>query len=74
MKRISAHGVLRGVVSAIRGRNRTEPVRFENCFNQIHAPSQVIARGHTEYDDGVIVFKTEGSHGLWSRFHWSVSD
>lgn len=71
-KRVDVQGILRGVVTAIRGRNREEPVRFENCFNQIHAPTQVIARGDCEYDDSEIVFRNHGSHALWSRFRWSV--
>jgi hypothetical protein len=32
----------------------------------------VIASGDSEYDDGVISFRNEGTHGLWSDFHWSV--
>jgi hypothetical protein len=71
-KRISVAGLLRGVVRAIRGRDRDQPVSFENIFNQIHAPTQVIASGDAEYDDGVISFRNEGTHGLWSDFHWSV--
>ncbi len=59
-------------VTAIRGRDRDRPVSFENIFNQIHAPTQVIASGDSEYDDGVISFRNEGTHGLWSDFHWSV--
>jgi hypothetical protein len=73
-KRISVAGLLRGVVTAIRGEDRDQPVRFENIFNQIHAPVQVIARGDSEYDDGVISFRNEGTHGLWSGFHWSVEE
>jgi len=48
-------------------------VLFENCFNQIHAPTQVIALGESEYDDGVVSFRTRGSHGLFSNFEWTVS-
>ena len=35
-------GLLQSVVQTIRGRDRSEPVRFENIFNQIHNPSQVL--------------------------------
>ena len=45
---------------------------FENIFNQIHAPSQVIAAGSTTYDDGTIVLKTDKTHGLYSNFSWVV--
>lgn len=72
-KRVSSAGLLRGIVTAIRGRDRDRPVSFENMFNQIHAPTQVIARGDSEYDDGTISFRNEGTHGLWSAFHWAVA-
>jgi hypothetical protein len=71
-KRARIPGVLEGVVSAIRGRDRAQPVTFENIFNQIHAASQVIATGTTQYDDGVIKVSTDKTHGLYSRFDWAV--
>ena len=71
-KSVTVRGVLEGAVEAIRGRNRAEPVTFENIYNQIHDTSQVIARGTTRYDDGEIVIANEGTHGLWSRFRWSA--
>ena len=70
-KSVTVKGLLSGAVEAIRGRNRAEPVTFENIYNQIHDTSQVIARGSTRYDDGEIVIANEGTHGLWSRFRWS---
>ena len=69
-KRISIPGLLEAAVSAIRGRDREQPVTFENIYNQIHDPHQVIARGDTRFDDGAIVIATEGTHGLWSTFEW----
>jgi hypothetical protein len=60
-------------VVPIRGRDRTQPVVFENIFNQIHAPTQVVATGTTRYDDGVIRVGTDKTHGLYSRFEWTVS-
>lgn len=71
-KSVTVKGVLEGAVEAIRGRNRAEPVTFENIYNQIHDTTQVIARGSTRYDDGEIVISNEGTHGLWSRFRWSA--
>jgi hypothetical protein len=65
-------GLLETTVTNIRGRDRSQPVRFENIFNQIHAPEQVLATGVTRYDDGVIVIANEKTHGLHSRFDWSV--
>ncbi|HWP37214.1 MAG TPA: DUF1326 domain-containing protein [Gemmatimonadales bacterium] len=72
-KRLEIAGLLASTLEAIRGRDRSQPVTFENMFNQIHAPSQVIARGSTRYDDGTIVVVTDKSHGLWSRFDWAVT-
>lgn len=69
-KTVRVAGILRGAIQAIRGRNRNEPVRFVNIYNQIHNSTQVIARGSTECDDGDFVFRTEDTHGLWSRFRW----
>ena len=69
-KRVGIPGVLEAAVEAIRGRDRSRPVVFENIYNQIHAPHQVIARGSTRYDDGDVLIRTEGTHGLWSRFEW----
>ena len=70
-KRATIRGLLDSVVTQIRGRDRSQPVRFENIFNQIHASSQVLALGTTTYDDGVIRIRTEGTHGLFSTFDWS---
>jgi hypothetical protein len=71
-KRVSIGDRLKGFVTQIRGRDRSKPVVFENCFNQIHAPTQVLAQGDTDYDDGVIVVHNTGTHGLWSTFEWKV--
>ncbi len=66
-------GLFEAVLTNIRGRDRTRPVMFENIFNQIHAPAQVIASGTTTYDDGVIRYSNTGTHGLHSRFDWKVA-
>ena len=72
-KKVGIPGVLESLVEAIRGRDRAEPVTFENIFNQIHSSSQVIAFGDSHYDDGTIRFENERTHGLWSQFDWRVS-
>lgn len=72
-KRIEVEGILDSTLEAIRGRDRERFVTFENMFNQVHAPSQVIARGTSRYDDGTISVTTDGTHGLWSDFRWEVS-
>lgn len=66
-------GVLTTSVTNIRGRDRSAPVMFENIFNQIHGASQVIATGSSHYDDGEIRFDTDKTHGLHSRFEWTVT-
>jgi hypothetical protein len=74
VKRASIVDRLKTVVTQIRGRDKSKPVLFENIFNQIHAPTQVIALGESEYDDGVVKFRTKESHGLFSQFEWRVTD
>ncbi len=73
-KRVVVEGVLDASVEAIRGKDRADTVRIENMFNQIHASSQVVARGSTAYDDGEIRVVTENTHGLFSNFDWSAAD
>jgi hypothetical protein len=70
-KRVVVEGLLDGSIEAIRGRDRSKTVTFENMFNQIHAPSQVIATGSASYSDGTIVFDTRKTHALYSSFDWS---
>ncbi len=72
-KRVSVRDVLDGQVEAIRGRDRDLRVTFDNMYNQVHAPTQVIAMGTSRYDDGRISMQTEGSHALWSDFDWAVT-
>ena len=72
-KRVGITGLLEGAITNIRGRDRTSPVRFENIFNQIHAPSQVIAKGGTDCEIGEIVVHNNGTHGLHSKFEWIVN-
>jgi hypothetical protein len=67
-------GLFESAVTPIRGRDRSKPVLFENIFNQIHAPRQVLALGTTEYDDGVIRISTAKTHGLYSNFEWRVEN
>lgn len=72
-KRASIVERLKSVVTQIRGRDRSKPVLFENIFNQIHAPTQVVALGDASYDDGAIRFVNAGTHGLFSNFEWTVA-
>jgi hypothetical protein len=71
-KRVSIASRLKSIVTQIRGRDKSKPVLFENMFNQIHAPQQVLALGDTTYDDGAITLATAGTHGLFSAFDWAV--
>lgn len=71
-KKARIPGLLEAAITQIRGRDRAQPVLFQNIFNQIHAPTQVLATGVTQYDDGVIKFSNEKTHGLYSNFDWAV--
>ncbi len=71
-KKARVTGLFEGIVTAIRGRDRSKPVTFDNIFNQIHASSQVIAQGSSTYDDGVLRYHNTGTHGLYSTFEWKV--
>lgn len=71
-KRVRVEGLMDARVEAIKGRDKSREVTFENMFNQIHPPSQVLALGSTTFDDGVIRIGTESSHALYSRFEWRV--
>jgi hypothetical protein len=71
-KKARIAGLLETAISQIRGRDRSKPVVFENIFNQIHAPTQVLAIGSTTYDDGVIRIHTDKTHALHSNFEWRV--
>jgi hypothetical protein len=71
-KKARIAGLLETAISQIRGRDRSKPVLFENIFNQIHAPTQVLATGSTTYDDGVIRIDTTKTHALHSQFEWRV--
>lgn len=73
VKRVTIADRLKAVVTEIRGRDKSQPVVFENIFNQIHAPRQVLALGDTEYRDDAIVISNAGSHGLFSNFEWTVT-
>jgi hypothetical protein len=72
VKRARIKDLFDAVVAPIRGRDRSRPVMFDNIFNQIHAPSQVLATGTTQYDDGVITIANVNTHGLYSHFEWVV--
>jgi len=71
-KKARIPGLLEAVITHIRGKDRSKPVKFENIFNQIHASTQVLAIGNTEYNDGVIKIRNEKTHGLYSHFEWVV--
>lgn len=72
-KRIRVDGILESTLEAIRGRDRSKPVTLENIYNQIHATTQVVARGTSSLDGSVVAVTTNQTHGLWSDFHWAVS-
>ena len=74
VKRVRVGSLLAASVEDIRGRDRELPVTFQNMFNQIHAPTQTIARGETRGHIGGIRLRNAGTHGLHSRFEWRVGE
>lgn len=74
VKRVRVGRLLDASVEDIRGWDRDLPVTFRNMFNQIHAPTQTIARGATRGDIGGIRLRNDGTHGLHSRFEWRVGE
>jgi len=72
-KRMHVEGLFDMAVEAIRGKDKTREVLLENAFNQIHAPTQVLALGQSRLSDPEFRFEMEGSHALYSRFSWEVA-
>lgn len=72
-KRVSVEGLVDSSIEAIKGRVKGSPVTLENMFNQIHASSQVVARGSTTYTSSLLPFKITNTHGLYSTFNWEVA-
>jgi hypothetical protein len=70
VKRVRVDGVLECTIEALRGKDREKEVLLENMFNQIHAPTQVLASGNSRVEDRGFSFRTEGTHALYSRFVW----
>lgn len=70
-KRVRVAGLIESTIERIKGRNRAEPVRLSNMFNQIHAPEQELALGTSSCS--TIGLQTEGSHALSSYFSWRVA-
>jgi hypothetical protein len=71
-KRMWADGLFDTSIEAIRGKDKTQEAVLSNVFNQIHAPTQVLALGKTRCTDGRLPFTTEGTHALSSRFSWKA--
>jgi len=72
-KRVAVDGILDSTITGLKGRDRSRPVSFQNMYNQIHPPEQMIATGDARYDDGTIRFDNRGTHGLYSHFEWRVT-
>ena len=72
-KRVAIDGILESTITELKGRDRSRPVLFNNMYNQIHPPEQVIATGNARYDDGAIRFDNDNTHGLYSHFKWRVT-
>ena len=72
-KRVTIPEVLESEVVELKGRDRSRPVSFQNMYNQIHPPEQMVGMGSSTYDDGTIRFDNRDTHGLYSHFEWSVT-
>lgn len=64
-------GIFEASVKPIKGADKINPVRLENIHNQVHGPSQVLARGTSSFDAGAYVLEVEGTHAICSEFSWS---
>ena len=71
-KRMWAEGLFDTSIEAIRGKDKTQEAVLANVFNQIHAPTQVLALGKTRCTDRRLPFTTEDTHALYSEFSWKA--
>ena len=69
-KSMRIEGLLETVVEAIRSDDKVGEVRLENVHNQIHASSQALALGTTQFEDRGMALDSEGTHAIYSNFHW----
>lgn len=70
-KKMWVEGLFDTSVESIKGRDRDREVLFENMFNQIHAPTQIIASGSTRNAGAEFPLSMAGTHALYSRFSWA---
>ncbi len=70
-KALRIDGIVETAIEAIKGADRGREALLENVFNQIHAPTQVLALGTTRYGDRGLSLTTAGTHALFSRFSWA---
>ena len=71
-KKLHIAGLIESTIEALKGHDRSAPVRLTNMFNQIHAPEQELALGTSSCSE--IGLQTKGSHALASKFSWRVDD
>lgn len=69
-KTMRIEGMMETTVEAIRSHDKVGEVRLENVHNQIHAPSQALALGTTQFSDRGMVLDTERTHAIYSKFEW----
>lgn len=70
VKRVRVEGVLECSIEAIKGRDKEKEVLLVNMFNQVHTPTQVVARGSSRTEDRDFSFTNRDTHALYSRFSW----
>jgi hypothetical protein len=72
LKKVNVAGFLESTVEDIKSRDKVNPVTLGNMFNQIHAATQGLALGTSSCSVAPEGFNLVNTHGLHSRFSWSV--
>ncbi len=69
-KTMRIEGMMETSVEAIKSHDKAGEARLENVHNQIHAATQALALGTTQFADRGMLLDTEGTHAIYSNFSW----
>lgn len=64
-------GVMQSAIENVESRKTGQIVTLDNLFNVIHAETQFLATGSSNFSDDVFEWTTERKHALFSRFSWT---
>ncbi len=64
-------GVMQSAIESVESRKTGQIVTLENLFNIIHAETQYLATGSSNFSDDAFEWTTERKHALFSRFSWT---